>query len=69
MASKGLGRGLNALFDDIEEVKAWIGINAGHIQCIVSNCGIENSHPLGRAQYPALADYADGVDTMRFLLD
>ena len=56
-------------YDDIEEVKAWIEINAEHIQCIVSNCGIENSHPLGRAQYPALADYADGVDTMRFLLD
>ena len=56
-------------YDDMEEVKAWIEINAEHIQCIVSNCGIENSHPLGRAQYPALADYADGVDTMRFLLD
>ena len=56
-------------YDDMEEVKSWIEINAEHIQCIVSNCGIENSHPLGRAQYPALADYADGVDTMRFLLD
>ena len=56
-------------YADIEDVKAWIYANAEHIQCVVSNCGIEGSHPLGRAQYPALADYADGVDTMRFLLD
>lgn len=55
-------------YSDIEDVKAWIHANAEHIQCVVSNCGIEGSQPLGRAQYPALTDYADGVDTMRFLL-
>ena len=55
-------------YADIEEVNAWIKTNAEHIQCVVSNCGIEGSQPLGRAQYPALTDYADGVDTMRFLL-
>ena len=49
----------------IEEVKKWIEENAEHIQCIVSRTDI----PFGRAQYPALMDYADGVDTMRFLLD
>lgn len=56
-------------YSDIEDVKAWIHANAEHIQCVVSNCRIEGSQPLGRAQYPALMDYADGVDTMRFLLD
>lgn len=56
-------------YSDIEDVKAWIHANAEHIQCIVSNFGIEGSQPLGCAQYPALTDYADGVDTMRFLLD
>ena len=56
-------------YSDIEEIKAWLKSNAEHIQCVVSNIGIEGSHPLGRAQYPALMDYADGVDTMRFLLD
>ena len=55
-------------YADIEEVNAWIKTNAEHIQCVVSNCGIEGSQPLGRAQYPALTDYADGVDTIRFLL-
>ena len=56
-------------YTDIEDVRAWLNSNAEHIQCIVSNCGIESSQHLGRAQYPALMDYADGVDTMRFLLD
>ena len=56
-------------YADIEEVKTWLKGNAEHIQCVVSNLGIEGVQPLGRAQYPALMDYADGVDTMRFLLD
>ena len=55
-------------YADIEEVKACLCDNAEHIQCVVSNLEIEGSQPLGRAQYPALMDYADGVDTMRFLL-
>ena len=56
-------------YTGIEDVKAWLKDNAERVQCIVSNCGIEGAQPLGRAQYPALMDYADGVDTMRFLLD
>lgn len=52
-------------YSDIEDVKKWIETNAEHIQCVVSRSDI----PFGRAQYPALMDYADGVDTMRFLLD
>lgn len=36
----------------------------GDIQCI---CGI-GGIPFGQAQSPALMDYADGVDTMQFLL-
>lgn len=52
-------------YSDIGEVKKWIETNAEHIQCVVSRSDI----PFGRAQYPALMDYADGVDTMRFLLD
>ena len=55
-------------YADIKDVKAWLNSNAEHIQCVVSNLGIVGSQPLGRAQYPALMDYADGVDTMRFLL-
>lgn len=56
-------------YNDIEEVRAWIEENHDHLQCIVSHAPIEHSVPFGKAQYPTLRDYADGVDTMRFLLD
>lgn len=56
-------------YSDIADVDGWLKRNSERIQCVVSNCGIEGTQPLGRAQYPTLADYADGVDTMRFLLD
>jgi hypothetical protein len=36
---------------------------ADQIQCIIGN----GYTPFGRAQSPALSDYADGVDTMHFL--
>ncbi|MBL3657406.1 acyl-CoA reductase [Fulvivirga sediminis] len=40
------------------------------IQCIVSKKQLTIDHkPLGDAQYPKLWDYADGVDTMRFLTE
>jgi len=40
------------------------------IQCIVSNSAeINGSIPFGQAQKPELWDYADGVDTMDFLLN
>ena len=39
------------------------------IQCIVSKNGIiKNSIPFGTTQQPELWDYADGVDTMKFLI-
>ncbi len=36
------------------------------IQCIVGN-GTRAAIPFGKAQYPELWDYADGVDTLKFL--
>lgn len=38
--------------------------NSADIQCIAGNGFI----PFGQSQYPLLNDYADGVDTMQFLL-
>ena len=39
------------------------------LQCIVCNSNdINNSIPFGTAQCPSLNDYADGLDTMEFLL-
>lgn len=38
-------------------------LNPDEIQCIIGTGSI----PLGSAQHPGLADYADGIDTMKFL--
>ena len=41
---------------------------AAQTQCLVSASGrYPGSFPLGRAQNPGVADYADGIDTMEFL--
>lgn len=49
--------------------KAFVVENNALIQCVVSN---NSRHPLhvdfGNSQHPRLWDYADGVDTLRFLL-
>jgi hypothetical protein len=39
------------------------------IQCIASGLPIEGAVPLGTTQEPQLWDYADGVDTLRFLME
>ena len=39
------------------------------IQCVVSNQLITNSIPFGTTQEPALWDYADEIDTIKFLLN
>lgn len=42
----------------------------GQIQCIVSALnGLDQAIPFGRSQYPELWDYADGIDSMAFLMN
>ena len=57
-------------YRSIEQVERWIAEHDTELQCIVSHA---ISHPravaFGRAQYPSLADYADGVDVMKFLTE
>jgi hypothetical protein len=36
------------------------------LQCVVSNA-VEHAVPFGKAQYPLLNDYANGIDTLLFL--
>jgi len=57
-------------FGTIDQMKAEVKIHADEIQCVVASdkLGFENSVPFGKAQSPELWDYADGVDTMAFLL-
>ena len=54
-------------YEDLEQLKLNLKKEEENIQCIVSN-GLENHHiPFGKTQQPQLADYADNVDTMKFL--
>jgi hypothetical protein len=57
-------------YGTIDQMKAEVEIHKDHIQCVVASdeLGFENSVPFGKAQSPELWDYADGVDTMAFLL-
>ncbi|MGG9960927.1 acyl-CoA reductase [Ferruginibacter sp. SUN106] len=52
-----------SFYKDAEEVKNVLKNNTD-VQCIVGHGNI----PFGKAQQPGLFDYADGVDTMQFLL-
>lgn len=54
-------------YSNLEDVKRWIAEHRDELQCVVSHMDIAGCVPFGRAQYPALTDYADGVDTMQFL--
>ena len=66
--SDSLSRLNYSYYDDTAEVEEWLRIHDDEIQCVVTRC---IAHPrradFGRAQYPALSDYADGIDVMEFL--
>jgi hypothetical protein len=51
-------------YKDIGQVRKELEVSAD-IQCIIS----KNDIPFGQAQLPALNDYADKADTLRFLLE
>lgn len=57
-------------YSDMAEVERWLAENDERVQCVVSQ---SVKHPrrvgFGRAQYPTLWNYADGVDVMKFLTD
>ena len=55
-------------YDTIEEIKTKLEEDANQIQCVVSNNLIDNSISFGQTQKPMLWDYADNVDTIKFLL-
>lgn len=53
-------------YDDLTLLKSKLKEDKEFIQCVVGTT-IENSIPFGETQKPQLSDYADGVDTLRFL--
>ena len=55
-------------YSSLEELNEELKQHEAKIQCIVSKVGIMDEIPFGKAQHPELWDYADGVDTVDFLL-
>ena len=55
-------------YEGTESLKTQLQANANNIQCIVSKSFVDGEIPFGQTQHPQLWDYADGVDTMAFLV-
>ena len=55
-------------YTDLNDVEERLKTDTDKIQCIVSNNLVANSLPFGSTQKPELWNYADNVDTMKFLL-
>lgn len=70
--SKKIGSPVGTLFyehyDKYEDVEKSLSEISEKIQCIVSSENIKNFTEFGKTQSPELTDYADGVDTIDFLL-
>lgn len=66
---KGLHSPISCLYYEyytsVEDVKEYLHDEATSIQCVVGN--IEGALSFGKSQQPGLFDYADNVDTMKFL--
>ena len=56
-------------YSDINELARTLELHKDNIQCVVSKVSLNSSLPLGKAQQPELTDYADGVDTVKFLTE
>lgn len=60
-------------YDDIKSVEEKLNTEKEKIQCVVSNFPLRVGNGFvvgfGEAQHPRLWDYADGVDTMKFLTE
>jgi len=55
-------------YTDPETLKARLKNDADQLQCIVANVFATEEIEFGNTQSPSLTDYADGVDTVDFLL-
>ncbi|MCX6291703.1 MAG: acyl-CoA reductase [Bacteroidetes bacterium] len=55
-------------YDEMEALKKKLQGESEKIQCIASHVAGEKFIPFGQTQHPELWDYADGVDTLNFLL-
>jgi len=69
---KGLHSPVGVLFyefyDTLEEIHGIIEEQKDSLQCVVTNEELPQKVAFGKAQNPELWDYADGIDTIEFLL-
>ena len=63
-----IGTAFYERYKTVEELKIKLAGDSDQIQCIVGGEMFENSIPFGKTQKPDLWDYADGIDTVEFLL-
>ncbi|MFW5645256.1 MAG: acyl-CoA reductase [Bacteroidota bacterium] len=57
-------------YHHLEEVNHAIGRHFDRIQCIVSGIDqIPQAVPFGKSQFPGLYEYADNIDTLKFLFN
>jgi len=63
-----IGTAFYERYTSIDDLRTRIIEDKDQIQCIVGSEMIENSIPYGKTQKPDLWDYADGIDTVEFLL-
>ncbi|MBC8757327.1 acyl-CoA reductase [Kordia sp. YSTF-M3] len=56
-------------YDDMDSLREKLREDANKIQCIVSDLNVPNEIEFGQTQHPELHDYADGVDTLEFLIN
>lgn len=55
-------------YDSKEDLASELNSKAEEIQCIVSKNFTENEIAFGQTQQPGLSDYADNIDTLKFVL-
>lgn len=55
-------------YKNLDSLKNTLALEKENIQCIVSQARIKNEVDFGETQAPQLWEYADGIDTLDFLL-
>jgi len=56
-------------YDSLKNLANHFLENKENIQCVIAEQGLNKAIPFGKAQTPNLWDYADGIDTLEFLLE
>lgn len=56
-------------YDNVEEIATLVCEKATEIQCLVTKLPLDGALSFGTTQKPELWDYADGIDTMNFLIN